>query len=75
MHSLESADIESLINRALEDPRGFNGAAVIDEDARAHLAAVSGGDARRSLTSLEAAAAIAFSENDPRTRKRNLGER
>ena len=39
-------------------------AAVIDEDARAHLAAVSGGDARRSLTSLEAAAAIAFSENE-----------
>ena len=53
--SLEPADIESLINRALEDPRGFNGAAVIDEDARAHLAAVSDGDARRSLTSLEAA--------------------
>jgi len=64
VHSLEPADIESLINRALEDPRGFNGAAVIDEDARAHLAAVSGGDARRSLTSLEAAAAIAFSEHE-----------
>ena len=64
VHSLEPADIESLINRALEDPRGFNGAAVIDEDARTHLAAVSGGDARRSLTSLEAAAAIAFSEHE-----------
>ena len=64
VHSLEPADIESLINRALEDSRGFNGAAVIDEDARAHLAAVSGGDARRSLTSLEAAAAIAFSEHE-----------
>ena len=64
VHSLEPADIESLINRALEDPRGFKGAAVIDEDARTHLAAVSGGDARRSLTSLEAAAAIAFSEHE-----------
>ena len=64
VHSLEPADIESLITRALEDRRGFNGAAVIDEDARAHLAAVSGGDARRSLTSLEAAAAIAFSEHE-----------
>ncbi len=62
VHSLEQADIERLIDRALADPRGFGGAAVIDEDARAHLAAVSGGDARRSLTSLEAAAAIAFSE-------------
>lgn len=62
VHSLEQSDIESLIDRALADPRGFDGAAVIDEDARAHLAAVSGGDARRSLTSLEAAAAIAFSE-------------
>ena len=62
VHSLEQYDIERLIDRALADPRGFDGAAVIDEDARAHLAAVSGGDARRSLTSLEAAAAIAFSE-------------
>lgn len=62
VHSLEQSDIEQLIDRALADPRGFGGAAVIDADARAHLAAVSGGDARRSLTSLEAAAAIAFSE-------------
>jgi len=62
VHSLEQSDIERLIDRALADSRGFDGAAVIDEDARAHLAAVSGGDARRSLTSLEAAAAIAFSE-------------
>lgn len=62
VHSLEQSDIECLIDRALADPRGFDGAAVIDEEARAHLAAVSGGDARRSLTSLEAAAAIAFSE-------------
>lgn len=62
VHSLEQSDIERLIDRALADPRGFDGAAVIDEDARAHLAAISGGDARRSLTSLEAAAAIAFSE-------------
>ena len=64
VHSLEQSDIERLIDRALADPRGFDGAAVIDEDARAHLAAVSGGDARRSLTSLEAAAAIAFSESE-----------
>lgn len=62
VHSLEQSDIERLIDRALADPRGFGGAAVIDADARAHLAAVSGGDARRSLTSLEAAVAIAFSE-------------
>ena len=62
VHSLEQSDIERLIDRALADPRGFDGAAVIDEEAHAHLAAVSGGDARRSLTSLEAAAAIAFSE-------------
>lgn len=62
VHSLGQSDIERLIDRALADPRGFDGAAVIDADARAHLAAVSGGDARRSLTSLEAAAAIAFSE-------------
>lgn len=64
VHSLEQSDIEQLIDRALADPRGFDGAAVIDEEARAHLAAVSGGDARRSLTSLEAAAAIAFSETE-----------
>lgn len=69
VHSLEQSDIEHLIDRALADPRGFGGAAVIDEDARAHLAAVSGGDARRSLTSLEAAAAIAFSEAEQAVEK------
>lgn len=69
VHSLEQSDIERLIDRALADPRGFDGAAVIDEDARAHLAAVSGGDARRSLTSLEAAAAIAFSEAEQAVEK------
>ncbi|MDO5750688.1 MAG: replication-associated recombination protein A [Rothia sp. (in: high G+C Gram-positive bacteria)] len=62
VHSLEQTDIEQLIDRALADERGFAARAVITDEAREHLAAVSGGDARRSLTALEAAAAIAFSE-------------
>lgn len=61
VHSLEPSDIAGLIDRALTDGRGFGGGAVIDADARDHLVAISGGDARRALTSLEAAAAIAFS--------------
>lgn len=71
VHSLEEPDIEALINRALADPRGFGGEAVIDDDARKHLAAVAGGDARRSLTSLEAAAAIAFSEGANEEKRSN----
>ena len=56
---LGEADIESLIDRALGDPeRGLGEWGIaIDPDARAELAKLAGGDARRALTGLEWAAA------------------
>jgi len=44
---------------SLTDERGLAGAVTLDDDARDHLVRLSGGDARRSLTYLEAAAGAA----------------
>ena len=45
-----------MLDRAIADPRGLNGAAELSDSARDHLLRIAGGDARRALTSLEAAA-------------------
>ncbi|HET7399516.1 MAG TPA: replication-associated recombination protein A [Intrasporangium sp.] len=58
--SLSDADIEDVVRAALSDERGFAGAHTLDEDAVAHLVRISGGDARRALTALEAAAGVAL---------------
>ena len=50
-------DIAVLIDRALEAPEGLAGAVSLDADARTALVQLAAGDARRALTSLEAAAA------------------
>ncbi|WP_338892493.1 replication-associated recombination protein A [Rhodococcus sovatensis] len=59
LHPLSSADIEVLLTRAANDPRGLNGAVSIAEDAMEHLVRLAAGDARRALTALEAAAGAA----------------
>jgi putative ATPase len=51
-----------LVDRALTDERGLGGAVTLDIDARAHLLRLSGGDARRALTAIEAAAGTAVAE-------------
>ncbi len=56
LQPLGDADIVSLLQRAVADERGLAGNASLTEDALAHLVALAGGDARRSLTALEAAA-------------------
>ena len=43
-------------DRALADPRGLAGAVTLDDGAADHLVRLAGGDARRALTYLEAAA-------------------
>lgn len=50
-------DIGALLDRAIADPRGLDGRVKIEADAREHLVRLAGGDARRVLTYLEAAAA------------------
>ncbi len=56
LRPLTDADITALIERALADERGLGGELTLTEDARAHLVRLAGGDARRALTALEAAA-------------------
>ena len=56
LRSLSDENIATVLSRAVEDPRGLGGAVSLSSDALAQLVALSAGDARRSLTYLEAAA-------------------
>ena len=56
LRPLDDDDIRQLVKRALTDERGLNGKVEIDDDALEHLVRLAGGDGRRSLTYLEAAA-------------------
>jgi putative ATPase len=58
--SLPDDDVADLLRAALVDERGFDGAHTLDDDALDHLVRIAGGDARRALTSLEAAAGVAL---------------
>src|SRR6516225_4265667 len=53
---LDDDDIKELIQRALTEERGLGGKVALDADATEHLVRLAGGDGRRSLTYLEAAA-------------------
>jgi putative ATPase len=57
LEPLTDDDVGEVFDRALTDDRGLGGAVTIDDDAREHLVRLAGGDARRGLTYLEAAAA------------------
>lgn len=57
--TLTREDLTGLADRALAAERGLAGRFHLDEAARDHILRVSGGDARRVLTTLEAAAAVA----------------
>lgn len=54
---LTGDDIGTLVDRALSDERGLAGAYELDSEARSTIIRLAGGDARRSLTYLEEAAA------------------
>ena len=54
--SLTDDDVRALLRRAVADPRGLGGAVALADDAEDALVRLSGGDARRALTALEAAA-------------------
>src|SRR6201996_2293811 len=58
LQPLSDDDVREVIQRALAEPgpRGLGGSLSIDEEAADHLIRLAGGDARRALTYLEAAA-------------------
>lgn len=63
---LSLLDIEQLILKAVSDPAGLSDGVKISREALSRIAEISGGDARRALTVLEAAAlrAIELSESE-----------
>src|SRR6476469_5886549 len=63
---LDDDEIADLVDAAVADERGLAGGFSLDEDARAHLVRIAGGDARRALTALEAAAGVAL-DTEPLT--------
>jgi len=61
LEPLAAEDLRTLIDRALDDPRGLSGVEV-DEEALGALVTAADGDARAALTELEAAAGLAAAE-------------
>ncbi|WP_281732076.1 replication-associated recombination protein A [Microbacterium croceum] len=61
LQALTDDDIGLLVDRAVSDARGLNGAVTLSDEARSALIRLASGDARRALTGLEAGAAVALS--------------
>ncbi len=61
LESLTDDDVRAVLAQALVDERGLGGRFSVEEEALEHLVRLAGGDARRSLTYLEAAAGAATS--------------
>lgn len=71
---LEDIDVVAVLKRAIEAPQGLAGSITASEDLLAQIALISGGDARRALTVLEAASTVALGSVDlaPKTKKSKL---
>ncbi len=65
LQPLTTDDVRSLVLRAVEDERGLDASVVLTDDAADHLLRLAGGDARKALTILEAAAGAALGDRDP----------
>ncbi|GAB6903991.1 replication-associated recombination protein A [Kineosporia succinea] len=63
LRQLDDEDIARLLQRAVADERGLNGTVTLTDGATQDLVRLSAGDARRALTSLEAAAGSALSKD------------
>ncbi|WFP17929.1 replication-associated recombination protein A [Citricoccus muralis] len=61
---LTDKDITGLIHRAIDDERGLGGGVVADDETVEYLVRMAQGDARRALTTLEAAAGVALDQAD-----------
>jgi len=56
LEQLTDADLAVVIDRAVSDARGLDGAVTLEDEARDAIIHLASGDARRALTALEAAA-------------------
>ncbi|SFV22376.1 replication-associated recombination protein A [Micrococcus terreus] len=67
LQPLTDEDIAGLIQRAVADERGLNGVVDLTEDGLDYLVRMAQGDARRALTTLEAAAGVTLDRQDHST--------
>ncbi len=65
LEPLTDDDLRALLRRALSEDRGLKNAVTLPEDSENHLLRIAGGDARRALTALEAAAGAALDKGEP----------
>jgi putative ATPase len=63
LRPLETEHVRELVLRAVTDERGLGGSVELDDEAAEHLLRLSGGDARKALTILEAAAGAVLSDD------------
>jgi putative ATPase len=56
LQPLSDDEVREVVRRALTESRGLGGRVTLDDEAAEHLVRLAGGDARRALTYLEAAA-------------------
>lgn len=64
LEHLRNDDVEKLIRRALQDPRGLAGRFTMDDEVVNAVCMLSAGDARSALTTLELASEIAITRGD-----------
>ena len=65
LRSLDDSAIDKLLHHAIDDQRGLAGSITVDDEALQALVRLSGGDARRALTALEAVAGAAIDAGKP----------
>ena len=64
LEPLTDDDVRGVVNAAVTDPRGLDRQVELPEDTLDHLVRLAGGDARRALTYLEAAAGAALATGE-----------
>lgn len=64
LEHLRNDDVEKLIRRALQDPRGLAGRFTMDDEVVNAVCMLAAGDARSALTTLELASEIAIARGD-----------
>ncbi|WP_149204852.1 replication-associated recombination protein A [Actinotalea subterranea] len=74
LRPLSTDDVRGLVRRAVADERGLAGAVRLAEDAEEHLLRLAGGDARKALTILEAAAGAALEAVEVPGEREETGE-
>ena len=65
LQPLDDDAVRALVGRALTDERGLGGAVTLAPEAEDHLVRLAGGDVRKALTALEAAASGAQAQGVP----------